>query len=186
METTFELLKRTGLSTLLEKLPELPKGVCEFYPDNPSCKANYIYVYPETLDELRIHAGVPIKTANEAKEYFSVPHEILNAKSDTCDGEVLESVLKSIARELLIFPLIDDSILETNPIYKKAYKYMMDHAKKLPVLVGNILEVKDGEKIVLSNTAQAVFDEIIIHGTGSIEVCGDMQISAKKITHIDN
>ncbi len=147
-------------------LPPLPAEEIPVYsPDNEKLKNNYIFVYPTQIGEIKALAGVAEKTAAANAEGQErdlirriVPHDL--------------SDLNALAYRYLILSETEmDGILEDSEYSLDDVKrHILNTAKILPVLcAGGTLEVKDGEVVVIQDTAVAVFENVVIHGSGTIK-----------------
>lgn len=147
-------------------LPLLPaEKIPVFSPDNEKLGNNYIFVYPTQIGEIKALAGVAEKTAaaNAQGQDRDLIRRIM--PQDLSD-------LNALAYRYLILSEAEmDSILEGSEYgLDDVKKHILNTAQTLPVLcAGGTLEVKDGEVVRIRDTAVAVFENVVIHGSGTIE-----------------
>ena len=146
-------------------LPPMPgEKICAFSPDNEKLKDNYIYVYPNEISEIKALAGVSPKVAARNGRSLDNDHIQRIIPSDLSD-------LNALAYRYLVLsePEMERILADSQYDLKEVKQHILNTVKTLPVLcAGGTLEVKDGEVVEIKNTAVAVFENVIVHGSGSI------------------
>lgn len=171
-----------SLSDQEDILPPLPaEKISVFSPDNESLKENYIYVYPTEISEIKTLAGVSAKVAEANERSMDNDHIQRVMPPDLTD-------INALAYRYLVLsePEMERILADSQYNLKEVKQHILNMAKTLPVLcAGGTLEVKDGEAVEIKNTAVAVFENVIIHGSGSIKPDTDTKIVITgKLEHI--
>lgn len=178
-----ELLISAGIENYCKGLPEFPSDAGYIIsPDNKLFSGNYIYVKAESIDHLRKICGVPCENTDSTIE---IKLNLLPRKKkidvSTLSNDSFREVRK-MATKILLGHVNSDEL--TKLPYVGIQDYMLEEASNLPVFIAQDLIIKDGEIYVLKKTASAVFNNIIIYGSGEIKLESDMKIIANSIKHI--
>ena len=182
------LLERTGLKGIVEELRPLPEKAYDLSADNPSLKAHIVQVYPKTLEDVRALVGTSLEDGRRHREQMNLPEYLkescaLAEKGVKGNGQML----RDIANRLVHFPCDEtEELLAKSELYQEAARKVLEISQGMPVLLAENLVVNDGEVYTIS-VPLAVFDQIIIYGSGSIQFqVSQVKLSANRFQYYPN
>ena len=96
-------------------------------------------------------------------------------------------MLRDIANRLVHFPCDEtEELLAKSELYQEAARKVLEISQGMPVLLAENLVVNDGEVYTIS-VPLAVFDQIIIYGSGSIQFqVSQVKLSANRFQYYPN
>lgn len=182
------LLDRAGLGGCIEELLPLPENEYDLSADNPSLIDHIIHIYPRTLEDVRALVGTSLEEGERNKAQLNMP-EYMTASCNLVKngGEVNYEEIRDVANRILHFPCNEtEELIANNLVYREAVKKIMEIAQCMPVLLAENLVVNDNETYVIS-VPLAIFDEITIYGSGSIQFqISQVKLCANKFSYYPN
>lgn len=186
-----EILKREWIE--ITRLKPIPDPELEILPILRRFEEFTHFVKPQSIMHLKQLCGVPNSAFLRARALnpcHCPPHEIqshLLPNDRIVDLSRLEAAQRLAVKQLaenLLYGYADEEEMTKNPQLAAAGNFALSRAEILPIFAAKNLIVCDGEKVVFSGFASLLFHNVIIEGSGEINLGNYSKLVAYNIIRV--